>query len=346
MSRVLTRSFRSWRVVTISCTAAVVLASCGVAAVHAPLTSGVPSLSIAVPLRVVGCTGSNACVTVGTAGADFGEAPVGEERLTTGGWRAITVPSVTSAMATSASCWSNECLIGGSQLSGDLVWRYDALQQSMVTMTSPAGAQGVSALSCYAKLSCAIVDSLGVVANSRLSFTNNGGASWRGSRGLLWTSAKTVTSLACSNGSNCVVAASSYHVPALVEVTHDAGATWSALATPPSWNSVTSLQCQLQQCEGLAASPLGVGVIRTRNFGETWTSLEPTMTTNALDCSTFSRCVLAGQTAANGPWLATLTNHKVKTTTLQYVPSPLTDVSCGPTICAAIGDSTLVALRP
>lgn len=351
MSRALTTSFRSGRLVTATCAAAVALASCGVAAVHVPLTSGVPSLSIAVPLRVVGCTGTNACVAVGTSGPGPGQPPVGEERLPTGGWRAIDVPRDTSAMTTASSCWTNGCLIGGSQASGDLLWRYDANQQSVVSLTAPPGAQGVMSLNCFATLSCAVVDSMGVIGDSRLSFTTNGGASWRGTRSLRWTTGKTVTAVACSDGSDCIAAATSYRVPAMVEVTHNAGVTWIPLAAPTSWHAVSSLDCQLQRCEGLASNALGVQIIRTQNFGQLWsvvhlTKAAATDTTNALTCSAWSRCVLVGQTSTNGPWLARLVNHTVKSTALQYVPSPLLDVSCGPKICAAIGASTLVALRP
>jgi hypothetical protein len=31
---------------------------------------------------------------------------------------------------------------------------------------------------------------------------------------------------------------------------------------------------------------------------------------------------------------------------LKYVPSPISDVACGSTICAAIGVTTVMALRP
>jgi hypothetical protein len=41
-----------------------------------------------------------------------------------------------------------------------------------------------------------------------------------------------------------------------------------------------------------------------------------------------------------------VTSDSVRAVKLKYVPSPISDVACGSKICAAIGVTTVMALRP
>ena len=89
MSRV-RASVRSWTCVgVVGVGVALILASCGTPAV-APntLVSGVPSISISVPLTTVGCTATT-CVAIGTSTSDVAPMSVGESRGAHGGWSAI-----------------------------------------------------------------------------------------------------------------------------------------------------------------------------------------------------------------------------------------------------------------
>jgi hypothetical protein len=51
-------------------------------------------------------------------------------------------------------------------------------------------------------------------------------------------------------------------------------------------------------------------------------------------------------TSSSAPWLATLTSGSLKVAKLTYVPTPIADVACGSKICAAIGVTTVMTLRP
>jgi hypothetical protein len=65
-----------------------------------------------------------------------------------------------------------------------------------------------------------------------------------------------------------------------------------------------------------------------------------------LACAAFTRCVAVGQNADQAAWLATLHGSRATTQSLQYVPTPLVEVSCGTKVCAAISVSTVLSLKP
>lgn len=347
MSRVPLSVPRPRRVAVVAVVAALTLAGCGSApkVAEAPVV-GVPSLSIVVPLSTVGCTGSNSCIALGANGSGSDVAPyaTGQVRHANGVWSPLSLPSVPSGTVSSTSCWNTGCLIGGSQTSGDLLWLYDAAA-AVTSSPSPAGGQGVSALSCFHALSCALIDSRSMTGGSRLSFTGDGGATWTTPTPIAWLANDPPTALSCADDLDCLVAARPGGQLA-IEVTHDAGATWTALAAPPSWTALTSLSCARLRCVGLAATPTRSLVVRTRNFATTWTKTALTGHASALACTTSSRCVAVGQDSRNVPWLATVQGSKSVTVSLKYVPTPLVDVACDTRICAAISVSTVLALTP
>jgi hypothetical protein len=87
-------------------------------------------------------------------------------------------------------------------------------------------------------------------------------------------------------------------------------------------------------------------VVRTDTFCRVWRDVSLVGRARALACTTISRCVVVGQTTSSGSWLSTIKELRVKNVALKYVPSTLVDVACGAKVCAAIGDSTLLSLRP
>ena len=307
---------------------------------------GFPSRSIAVPLGVAACTTSNSCIALGTSGSDVGLSSVGELRSPDGRWTSLAVPAAPSSLVTTAACWQSGCLIGGTQPTGDLLWTYDATTRTVAPSATPHAGQGVNALSCFGVASCAVIDSLGVAQGSRISFTSDGGATWTTPLALPWTIGDPVTTVACSDALHCLVAATATGGRALVEVTVDGGVTWTVLSTSPSWNALSSLSCTGRKCVGLASTSDGAVIERTQTFGRLWSGVTVVERANALACTSYTKCVVAGQTTSNGPWLATLSHRTLHRTPLQYVPTALTDAACGAKVCVAIGVSTVLALHP
>src|SRR5271154_1290659 len=115
------------RIVVMGMAAGIVLASCTTTTtVTKPHATGLPAISISVPLSNVACTTENSCVAIGTSNFDVSPTSVGEYRTASGRWTTIAVPSAdTSTYIQSSSCWSDGCLFVGSQSNADLVWLYD-----------------------------------------------------------------------------------------------------------------------------------------------------------------------------------------------------------------------------
>jgi hypothetical protein len=334
----------AWRLATLG-TAGMILASCGTAASSLPLVKGVPSIGISVPLQQVACTLGNSCVAVGTSNASLGPSVVGEYREASGRWVSLTVPGATSAQMNAASCWSSDCLLGGAQSTGDLLWDYRAADHTVSVAVTPTGGVGISALDCYGPLTCALIDT-SANGQYRFSETIDGGTTWTSSLPLDWTSGDSVTSLACNASANCLVGATTPSGQVQLAVTHDAGATWVARSTSSAWTGIASLTCRARACVALAATSRGSRIIRSTNLGLNWNGVQVSANASALACTTWSRCVAVGQSAAGTPWLARVTRVAVTIRSLQYVPSPLLDVACGTKVCAAIGVTTLLALQP
>jgi hypothetical protein len=145
---------------------------------------------------------------------------------------------------------------------------------------------------------------------------------------------------------DCLVGATTATNQTVLEVTHDAGFTWTALTAPSAWASLTSLTCHVRSCVGLAATADGSRIVRTSTFGRTWRGVTIPAKNAALACSAWQRCVAVGTSSTGSPWLAQVTHDVISPRDLKYVPSPLLDVACGTTTCAAIGVTTLLALKP
>jgi hypothetical protein len=332
---------RTGRRAGILATCALALSACGSSPAAPPPITGVPSASIEVPLSSVGCTTSGTCVAVGASNRLGGLTTIAEDRGTRGPWRAVAVPVVASARLEAMSCAATTCLVGGAQSAGTFLWRYDATTRTISTLTPPAGAQDVRALSCSSNSACALVDSTSVVGPARLAFTSDAGATWTTPVAMPWTANASVTALACETDT-CLVAASTA-TAALLESTSDAGATWSSLSVPSRWRSLGDLSCWATHCAALAEGD-GVALVRSRDFATTWTTLALPSSTRAISCSNLSRCLVAGQAPGGAGSLATVHERRLHALSLAYVPEPLTEVACAAHACAAIGASTLVAL--
>jgi hypothetical protein len=328
--------------------AGLVLASCASTTTAKPHVTGLPAISISVPLSNVACTTDNSCVTLGTSDFDVSTTSVGEYRTSSGRWTSLAVPIAdSSTYVQTSSCWSDGCLFVGSQSNADLVWRYYATAHVFHVETAPTGGAGVEAVSCYESLTCAILDS--TKTSPRFLVTHNGGASWTVQGTLGVPSQDTVTSLSCSSGLECMVSFLNASNGIEVYVTTDGGTTWSVRTgfSTVTWSALTSLNCFGKNCVGLANLSTGWRVVRTANFGKSWSkvaSLRSSILT--LACSSVARCVVGGMKGSASPWLATLSSGSLTPVKLKYVPTPIADVACGSKICAAIGVTTVMTLRP
>jgi hypothetical protein len=332
-------------------TAALVLAACGSStpAVVAQRVGGVPSISLSVPLSAVACTTTDTCIAVGTAVTSVGPTSVGEVRAPTGGWKSIATPSaVQSTNLTTSSCWRTGCLFGGQSPSGDVFWLYDATAQTVNAVTVPPNSLGVDGISCYAALSCAVVDDVKSDA-PRFLTTTDGGVTWSAHGPLVMSSGEQVSAFTCSSALSCMTAGS-FQNGVMVYVTSDGGSTWSVRTTlnTSTWSQLTSLTCQRTACVGLADFQSGWHVVRTKNFGKSWKHGGTVKTLASLACASVEKCVSAGQEnqTSDTPWIATVESSTVTPLRLTYVPSGIISVSCGTKICAAIGNTTVMALRP
>ncbi len=329
--------------------AGVVLSSCAATTpAVVPHVTGLPAISFSVPLSTVGCTTDNSCVALGTSEIDASLSSVGEYRSASGHWTALVVPSAaTASIIQSSSCWSNGCLFVGSQSSGELVWRYNAISNSINAETAPTGALSINAIACYASTTCSILDS--GKSGPRFLTTHDGGTTWSTPVSFGVPTQDSITALSCPTELNCMASFLNASNGIEVYVTLDGGVTWTlrtGLSTI-TWAALTSLHCAGRTCLGLAKLSTGWRVVRTKNFGKTWAkvaSLRSSFLT--LACTSLERCVVGGMTGSSVPWLATVTSGSVTVAKLKYVPSPISDVACGSKICAAIGVTTVMTLRP
>jgi hypothetical protein len=346
MSRRTRSAPRSWRLVVSIALAAAGLAGCAATTTNAYVVTGQPSSSLDAPLQQVACTTAGSCLAVGVD--DTGQAPasIAELRQADGHWTAAVVPNASSQTISSSACWASACLIGGSEATVDSLWTYNQLSHSVSISPAPHGGRGVSALSCFADGACAVVDSTGIAGDSRLSFSGDSGATWSVPVVLPWTTGDAVTTLSCTDALDCLVAATNDRSHVLLEVTHDGGLTWVSRTVPSTWTTLTSLTCLQLRCVALASTRSASLVVRTDTFFRVWRDVSLVGRARALACTTISRCVVVGQTTSSGSWLSTIKELRVKNVALKYVPSTLVDVACGAKVCAAIGDSTLLSLRP
>jgi len=330
--------------------AGAVLASCATATVTVtpPRVTGLPAISISVPLSSVACTTNNSCVALGTSVLDVSTTSVGEYRSIKGRWAALSVPSADpSTFLASSSCWNDGCLFVGSQTSGDLVWRYDEGTHAVTTASAPPSASGVDAVSCYTSLTCAIVDSSR--AGARFLLSVDGGTTWSSPVILGVPAQDTVTSLSCTSELDCIASFLNASNGVAVYVTGDGGATWTPRATFSTlpWSALTSLTCAGRKCLGMAKLPTGWRIVRTKNFGMSWSKVDSLPGSNlTMACTSLERCVVGGMEGSSSAWLATLKSNSLTPVKLTYVPSPIADVACGSSICAAVGVTTVMALRP
>ena len=176
MSRTTATARTSRRGVLVVVVAALVLAGCGSAkVVVGPHLTGSPSLSIDVPLQSVACTTSGACVAAGANGSTVAPSAVVQVSRANGVWTAPSIPSTVVTSISSSACWASQCLVGGTQLSGDALWLVSPATMTVTASMTPSAGKGVSALSCFAAASCAVVDTTGITGSARLSFTSDAG---------------------------------------------------------------------------------------------------------------------------------------------------------------------------
>ena len=338
------------RIVAVCLVAGLVLAACATTptATASPKVTGLPAISISVPLSNVACTKDNSCVAIGTSNLDVSPTSVGEYRSSNGRWSSLIVPSAdSSTFVQSSSCWNNSCLFVGSRSNRDLVWRYDGVAHSFRVEPGPSGASGIAAISCYSSMTCAILDT--AKSGPRFLVTDDAGSTWSTPVSVGISSHDSVTSLSCTSNLSCIASFLNASRGVAVYVTGDGGATWTLRPghSTLTWSTLTSLNCAGRTCVGLAKLYVGWRVERTGNFGKSWSKVAVLPSaTYGFSCTTLERCVTGGLQGSSSPWLAELTSGTLTTVKLTYVPTPIADVACGSKVCAAIGVTTVMTLRP
>ncbi len=316
--------------------ASLVLSACGSPTGRTAI--GQPSLSLAAPLTTIGCTTTGVCVSVGASGGVSLPSTVGQVRNRRGTWSALNVPAAAVGSFSSGSCAASTCLFGGTQATGELLWSVDADTGAVTALTGPAGGVDVRALSCSSDTDCAALDQ--TAANvMRLSFTRDGAGTWSATRVLPWAAGASVA-LDCPTAQHCLVAASE-HAGATLRETFDAGASWRVVPTPATWNSIRALSCVVT-CTALVVDAAG-SAVATQGV-TSWRQSPLGFSGSDLSCSAGTCGVVgyrADQSAAMALWKKSLVPVK-----LTYVPTPLDAVACAPSVCVAIGVSTVVSMRP
>lgn len=331
------------RSVTALALAGLLLAACGTPrAAPVPRLAGTPATSFSVPLTNVGCTRNDVCVAVGTSATSDGLAAVGEFSTARSPWIDLALPSTASPLITSTACGGTTCLIGGSQARSDLLWVFSAATHQVTPAPTPTGGVGVDALSC-ASFGCALIDNTGADEPPRISFTADE-TTWSTPTPIPWAAGDAVSSLSCGDATDCLVSALTGAQHLVLYATDDAGATWTARATPAAWTTITSLSCGGRRCDALASTASGSLAVRTTNLGRTWTHVTLPSGASALGCATMSECVAVGRRGDDGPWLVGVARTSTEAVRLRYVPTALLNVACGTKLCAAIGVTTLVTI--
>jgi hypothetical protein len=340
--------------------AGVALAACGASGPAAPATiEGQPSLQISVPLSVAGCEGSGLCFAVGTTGLDT--EPTSAAQVTADGttWHGVAAPSAASTIIGSAGCYDHGCLFGGSNPSGDVIWR-TATDTKLVAASAPAGGLGVTSISCWSAAHCAVLDSLpsGV---QRVSFTSNGGLAWAAPHTLAQLGDVNGLSIDCVDAAHCVIGEAGHaNSGGLAEwaATDDAFATTlytgAGFPADTAWSQLSDLNCTISRCVARVSDGNGLSeVVVTDLSGGRWFRSPPAWaaaanlkaTPNAVACTPALLCTVAGDDGdAGGLWVATGSGWLSQP--LRYVSDSLTQAACSTVRCVAINGWTVVAYRP
>jgi hypothetical protein len=332
-----------WRVIAVLGVGALVLASCGTAPSSVPVVHGTPAFSISVPLSNVGCTRNDVCVAVGTSSVSVTPNALGEYSTPSGRWLTLTLPTSQAPVIDATACSGTTCLLGGSGPGVDLLWLFSAKGDTVNAVTAPQNGIGIEALSCT-DLNCALVDTGMQGDLPRLSLSSDGGTDWSLPTEIPWGKGAAFTTLSCGTVLTCAVGTLSTTHQFSLHVTLDGGAMWIARSTPSSWTSLRSLDCEGRDCVALASEGDASALVRTNNFGKTWSSVALANKANALACTSLSTCVVAGQNTDGAGWLARVHDKAATDVKLRYVPTPLLGVACGSKVCAAVGVTTLLSV--
>jgi hypothetical protein len=332
------------------CVAAIVLAGC--APSHpSPHVTATPSLSIAVPLQHVACTLDNQCVAFGTQILPSGHVVSVAQSTRGTNWVALTPSPFALPFSVGATaCSTSTCLLGGA-LNGssprDALARYDATTQTVTSVTPPSGGLGVVALVCLngsQSNTCALVDHGAATGRARLVLSHDGGTSWTIPLDVTPLGSATVTSLACADRATCLVAAN-VGATASLYLTPDGGVSWSAVSTPTTWTSLTSLQCFSQQCDALVAKGSNYYLARSDSFGAHWTTYSLGALVSNLACTSYGHCVATAQQSGRAT-LSVIRGTTVTATSPAYVPTPYVAEACGSSTCVAASVTTLSRVTP
>ncbi len=250
-------------------------------------------------------------------------------------WKSLNIPATNSATFQGGSCWTTGCIIYGSTINGDLLWRFRSATNVVTPLTPPTPSPAVEAVSCFSSNSCAIIDMGGGNSAPQFFTTTNAGATWS-------TPTKTpfdATSLSCVTELECVATSK-----ASTWRTSDGGTNWKESTFTAG--TLINLSCFNTSCVATDTNKAHSHVWRSSDSGKSWNSTALIDKTFAFACLSDSRCVSAGQTSTATGAVSTITGSSISELVVNYFPNPITTLACGKTRCVAGGLYSVALFKP
>jgi hypothetical protein len=296
--------------------------------------NGEPTLTLAAPIMASACTLDDTCLVLGSSsgkgtGLTSGQVATGSE------WESLSLPKSNSATFSGSSCWHSGCIIYGSTIDGDLLWRYQSGSNTVVALTPPSPSPSVEGLSCYASSSCAVIDMGAGDSATHFYKTTDAGATWSTPVATPFDA----TGLSCTTSKHCLATSNTS-----TWSTVDGGVTWTESANPTS--GLINLACFGESCVARDSGASHNHYWRTSDFGGTWTSALLSGRNFALACLSANRCVSAGTNHAATGVVTKISGWTLSPLSVSYFPNPITTLACGTTRCVAGGLYSVALFKP
>jgi hypothetical protein len=280
------------------------------------------------------CTSNNTCFVLGSSsGTGTGATSAQVSKGTS--WASLDLPHANSPTFQGSSCWNDGCIIFGSSIDGDLLWRFSSTSASVVALASPTISSAVEAVSCFAPNSCAVIDMGGKDSAAQFFLTTDAGVTWTSRVATPFDA----TSLSCTSSKRCVAASANS-----TWSTSNSGQTW--FQSTPLTGTLTNLSCSLSNCVAKDTGTTHSHLWRSSDFGKTWTASLIAGQTFAFACLNTEHCVSAGQNKVGTGMVTAITGSSFSPLPVSYFPNPITTLACGSSRCVAGGLYSVALFKP
>jgi hypothetical protein len=224
----------------------------------------------------------------------------------------------------------------------------------------PGNSLASNGISCPTGSLCVALSGAGILRST------DGGATWEAASLPPSAGSDFLTGIDCPSASTCWAVGGTgtpkTEEPAVILVSHDAGATWEAQGIPSGIGTLDSVSCATaEQCVavgiwggGISTTPL-TDIVSTDDAGTTWTSRAAPSGVGSLagvSCPSVSLCVSVGAEDASGflgldiPGAAIASADGGVTWRTESIPSGAQDlqaIACSPSgTCTAVGPDTII----